>query len=132
MLCKISDLQPGDQFIWADRRTRRVMLVDLENGYRAKIITFLGLLPGDMFRFRDDYGGEKTYCYSDSLNLVHKVVGGSSSVLDVSCEMNCDFCNMRYGDHFGLRCPRIPGGIFAPGIETANQPSDWLMEELGL
>ena len=135
----ISELERGDKFIWADEKTRRIMLCDKPNQLTAIGRSLLGVCElievGSYvdFRFSDSHGERRCFSYNDDCRVyrVNDVTGSSFSTL-----MRCGHvkCGKSWGDHWLLECMDLDsytptGTIFVP---TGFAVEVDFFEDLGL
>lgn len=138
MLGKINRLEPGEKFIWADRYTRNIMIVDNYLVYRAGPCEFIEHTGNDNFSFSS---GSNTHYYAyDEKCRVYLLDDSGTKMRDSSSldyEVECVRCGVRWGSHYGLRCPEVSrfckkAGTFVPDQNHAEVSVDWFADTLGL
>lgn len=149
MLVKVSDLKPGNKFIWADQRTRDHMIANEKR--RCQVLEFIEHRPRDSFVFQDPYDrpegdratksgdnllpGQRQFCYRDD-SYVYLITDDGERIRqrEFSYEMNCVRCASTYGNHMGVFCPSGHHGtnIFMPDQQCAKPVDDNWFAELGL
>ena len=134
-LVKFTDLKEGDQFIWADSLTRRVMLAeDRDYTFRNNVCTVIWTDPVTHdIKFECD-ATEYILQWADACR-VFRLDNGLHTMIPVGFGTLCcrPECRKTYGEHVGILCPTSKRGTFVPAIEfIVTDHSDWMKQELGL
>lgn len=133
MLKKLSELKPGDRFIWADAKTRNCMIAT-PGGCRGGIMFLQAIdTESELILFSHAHG-VNNFSYGPT-HQAYVLDDGLDTVLDIPFTTMCAACGKEYAHHRGIRCLNDSwdevGTIFAPDQEYAIQ-EDWLATELGL
>ena len=115
MLAKrISQLKPGDLFIWGNANTRSNMCVSGE--MLGPLLCVEVNQSSKKISFTSRSGAEDARWYEPTDSAIVSPDGYDLSNL-VHHDVECGKCHERYGRHNGVKCPDDRGTYFAPRQE---------------